>query len=85
MIGNKTMITKQQTELLDRLCVAIRPYISPKRLAHTYSVEQEVTALCEIYAPEAEFGLRAAALLHDITKELPIEKQLQLCPYYLLF
>ncbi len=73
------MITKQQSALLDRLCVDIRSYMSPKRLAHTYSVEKEVTSLCEIYAPEAEFELRAAALLHDITKELPLEKQLQLC------
>ena len=53
--------------------------MSGKRLAHTLAVERETEKLSHIYAAEDEFVLRAAALLHDITKELSLEKQLQLC------
>jgi nicotinate-nucleotide adenylyltransferase len=53
--------------------------LSGKRLMHSYSVEREVAKLAEIYAPDEEYELRAAALLHDITKQLNLEKQLQLC------
>ena len=35
--------------------------------------------LCELFCPECMLDLRAAALLHDITKEESLEKQLQLC------
>ena len=73
------MITEKQESILAELREKIRPYMSEKRLAHTYAVEREIVALCGIYAPEAEFVLRGAALLHDITKELSMQKQLQLC------
>jgi len=67
---------EQQLSLLRRLIPA---YMSGKRLTHTYGVEREIASLCALYAPEEEFLLRAAALLHDITKERTLEKQLQLC------
>ena len=73
------MITNEQAELLSKLREDIRSYMSGKRLLHTYAVEREIEKLCAIYAPNDEFEMRAAALLHDITKELSPEKQLQLC------
>ena len=73
------MITEKQESVLAALREKIRPYMSEKRLSHTLAVEREIISLCGIYAPEAEFMLRGAALLHDITKELHIQKQLQLC------
>jgi len=73
------MITKEQTERLVSLRERIRPYMKERRLSHTLAVEREAAALAKLYAPEDEFILRCAALLHDITKELSLEKQLQLC------
>lgn len=73
------MITEIQAERLTKLREDICGYMSGRRLSHTYAVEREITVLAGIYAPEDEFVLRAAALLHDITKELSLEKQLQLC------
>ncbi|MBQ8551236.1 MAG: HD domain-containing protein [Clostridia bacterium] len=73
------MINETQAQSLAALRERIRSYMSGKRLSHTYAVEREITVLSALYAPEMEFTLRAAALLHDITKELSLEKQLQLC------
>lgn len=53
--------------------------MSPKRLIHTLAVEQMTARLCALYCPEETDLLRAAALLHDITKELKTEEQLSLC------
>ena len=56
---------------------ALRSDISNKmsgfRLEHTLGVEKMAIRLGEIYCPEKINLLRAAALLHDVTKELPIE------------
>ena len=73
------MITHEQDELLTKLREKISDHMSGKRLRHTLGVEREIAALAAIYAPGDEYRLRTAALLHDITKELSLEKQLQLC------
>ena len=73
------MINEQQEKALSELRDRIRPYMTEKRLSHTYAVEREICELCRIYAPDEEFTLRAAALLHDITKELPLLSQIKLC------
>ncbi|MBR4933501.1 MAG: bis(5'-nucleosyl)-tetraphosphatase (symmetrical) YqeK [Clostridia bacterium] len=57
----------------------IRPYLTEKRYGHTLAVEREAEYLGEIYMPEKVMKLRAAALLHDITKMCVSEKQLQYC------
>lgn len=53
--------------------------MSPKRFTHTAAVEDMVARLAALYCPEAESLLRAAALLHDITKELTPAQQIELC------
>ena len=53
--------------------------MSPKRYAHTVAVEDMVAQLAALYCPEDTLVLRAAALLHDITKEMPIPLQQELC------
>lgn len=73
------MINEQEELTLTSLRERVRSYMSERRLNHTYAVEREAAAICKVFAPDMEYTLRAAALLHDITKELPIEKQLQLC------
>ena len=57
----------------------IRPYLKDKRYLHTLAVEKEAEYLGSIYLPEKVMSLRAAALLHDITKKCDFEKQLQYC------
>lgn len=53
--------------------------MSPKRFRHTAEVEKMTARLCALYCPEKTTLLRAAALLHDITKELSLFEQLGLC------
>lgn len=56
--------------------------MSEKRYRHTLAVEQMVARLAALYAPEQTDVLRAAGLLHDITKEFSTEKQLKILKEY---
>ncbi len=53
--------------------------LSPKRLRHILAVRDMAARLAELYCPEDAEILQAAALLHDITKELSLADQLALC------
>lgn len=66
-------------EMLSELREKIKPYLTEKRYAHTLAVEREAASLADIYLPEKKGELRCAALLHDITKILSFENQLQYC------
>lgn len=65
-------------EMLEALRREVREVLSPYRAAHTFGVEQTVAEMAALYCPAQEDLLRAAALLHDITKELSDEEQLEL-------
>lgn len=69
-------------EMLVTLRELVRPWLTEKRYAHTLAVEKEAAALAKIYLPEQENKLRAAALLHDITKKADLPTQLQYCADY---
>lgn len=75
-------MTETQESSLASLRERIKDYIGGKRLSHTYGVEREIARLAAIYDPDEEFDLRAAALLHDITKPLKPDEQLKLCDEY---
>lgn len=66
-------------DMLDALREHVRGMISDKRYAHTCAVEKMAARLGALYCPDQIPALRAAALLHDITKEESLENQLQLC------
>ncbi|MBQ2545739.1 MAG: nicotinate (nicotinamide) nucleotide adenylyltransferase [Clostridia bacterium] len=75
---------KQEKRTLDEAALGelserVKPYLTPKRYAHTKSVEREAASLGALYLPEKIPSLRASALLHDITKKEDAEKQLQIC------
>lgn len=54
----------------------IRPFMSEKRYRHTLGVERMAASLASYFDGEVDlFYLRAAALLHDITKELSEAEQ----------
>ena len=70
------MITE---DVLAGLRERIRPYLKEKRYLHTLEVEEEAARIGAVFLPEKIEKLRAAALLHDITKRESYEKQLQMC------
>lgn len=69
-------IAEPTLQALELLRGAVRPYMSDKRYAHTLAVEEEASFIASRIIPEREGSIRAAALLHDIAKELTSEKQL---------
>lgn len=66
-------------EALVRLREDLEGKMSPKRLRHTLAVEQMVIRLAALYAPDKVLTLRAAALLHDLTKEYSNDRQIMIC------
>jgi len=66
-------------EKLDALRASVAASMSEKRFVHTAEVERMVARLAALYIPHKEKMLRAAALLHDITKEYSTADQLRLC------
>ncbi|MBD8986286.1 MAG: HD domain-containing protein [Clostridiales bacterium] len=56
--------------------------LSPKRLRHVLAVRDMAARLAELYCPEDTELLQAAALLHDMTKELSPQEQIALCDRY---
>ena len=64
----------------EQMLTALREYIkkeiSPDRASHILAVEQTACELAQIYCPERVDTVRAAALLHDVTKELSIEEHI---------
>lgn len=74
---------KKITEkMLDELRRDVGKDMSEKRLRHTLEVEKMAERLGELYAPDKIPTLRAAALLHDITKEKTTDEQILICAKY---
>ena len=65
-------------EMLRELREQIAQRMSAKRLRHTLAVEDMVARLCALYCPAHTSAMRAAALLHDLTKELSLHEQIAL-------
>ncbi len=70
---------KITNKMLDSLRLSLSVKMSEKRYRHTLEVEEMVVRLAALYCPEDTMVLRAAALLHDTTKELTTAEQLRLC------
>ena len=75
---NQTINSWGEAEL-DALREAVKSEMSPFRFTHTAAVEDMVTRLCALYCPEKTNLLRAAALLHDLTKEYKAPEQEAMC------
>jgi nicotinate-nucleotide adenylyltransferase len=61
------------------LRTAVAGSMSPKRFRHTVAVEVMTERLCALFCKDLTMPMRAAALLHDCTKELSVEEQIALC------
>lgn len=72
----------RNVEISEDMILTLKSEISTrmtaKRFEHTLGVEKTAAWLGEIFLPDDVMKLRAAALLHDVTKELSFEKQLQI-------
>lgn len=74
---------KEITEdMLSQLRGQMMASMSAKRFRHTLAVEEMVARLCQLFCPADILRLRAAALLHDLTKEQGAEEQEALCHAY---
>lgn len=63
---------------LEQLRPVALSYLKHKRISHVLGTEQEAVRLAERYGADVEKA-RIAALLHDCTKKLGMEEQLNLC------
>ena len=66
-------------ELLSRVRAEVRTRLGDARFRHTEGVEREVEDLSALLLPNETGRLRIAALLHDITKEVRGQAQIDLC------
>ncbi|MBQ7669437.1 MAG: HD domain-containing protein [Clostridia bacterium] len=66
-------------DMLDLLREKVKGYMNEKRYVHTLGVEDACRRIGELLLPDEVNKLRAAALLHDITKTLSSDEQLKLC------
>ena len=66
-------------QMLSELREQVMGKMSLKRFRHTAAVEDMTARLCALYCPEHTLKMRAAALLHDITKEKTPAEQQELC------
>lgn len=65
----------------DQLRPIALSYLKPKRMPHVLGTEQEAVRLARQYGAD-ETQARIAALLHDCTKKLDMDRQLALCRQY---
>ena len=70
---------KYSEETLAALRNDVKKRMSEKRYNHTLEVEKMAHRIAELYAPDRVGLVRAAALLHDITKELSVEQHIDIC------
>ena len=73
------MNNKFTEEMLENLRESVKNEMGEKRYNHTLEVEKMAVRLGEIYAPDKIPTLRAAALLHDVTKERSAEEHIAIC------
>ncbi len=64
--------------ILDELREKVKGYMGESRFLHTLGVEKMAKFLAEILLQGEVMEIRAAALLHDVAKEIPKEEQLSL-------
>ena len=66
------------SEIIEGYKKLLRERLSDRKYRHTLSVGDEAVKLAKIYKADPDKAYMAG-LLHDITKEEPYEKQLELC------
>ncbi len=67
-----------ENEKIDKLREAVIKRLGDFRAQHVLSTEEEAVRIANIYLPEKIDKVRISALLHDITKEYDVKKQLKI-------
>ncbi len=65
-------------EMLEKLRVGVSSVMSDRRFRHTLGVEAVARKLSKIWLPERTLEIAAAAILHDVSKEMPEDVQREL-------
>lgn len=63
---------------LNRLREEVSLRLGEYRAKHVLSTEEEAARIAKVYLPDKIEAVRISALLHDITKEYDLQKQLQI-------
>lgn len=66
------------SERIDLLRKAVSLRLGEYRAKHVLSTEEEAVRIAKVYLPDKITKVRISALLHDITKEYDVKKQLQI-------
>lgn len=75
-------------DVVEEIRQKLPSFIDGKRLNHTFFVEKEAITIAKafflVYNISDKYlnDIRAAALLHDLTKQMDLEKQLEMCEKY---
>ena len=69
---------KYGSKILEDLRIAVSARVSEKRFSHILGVERCAVSLGKIFLPDSVDELAAAALLHDVTKEIPTALQIKM-------
>ncbi|HOJ50207.1 MAG TPA: bis(5'-nucleosyl)-tetraphosphatase (symmetrical) YqeK [Spirochaetota bacterium] len=67
--------------MIDDIRKKAESYLTTKRLVHTLSVEETAVKIASFYSVD-ENKVRIASILHDIAKDIPIEKSLEIAKEY---
>lgn len=63
---------------ISELCESICHRLSEGRLRHTLAVRDTALLLADYFLPNMKDVVEASALLHDVSKEIPIEEQIDM-------
>ena len=76
------MSAKFNEKQLEKLRQSVKERLSAKRFSHTEGVVMAALRICGYFPEFDESEIAAAALLHDVTKELKKDEQIYLCAKY---
>lgn len=68
--------------IFDELREIVGSHVDKKRYEHTLSVERKAISIAELFCPEKTGVLRAAAILHDLTKSFSTEEHIAVLEKY---
>ncbi len=72
-------LSQMNSSFLEDMRKAACSLVGQRRYEHILRVEKEIIRLSEVFLPDKLLDLRISAILHDITKDLSLKQQLQLC------
>ena len=69
-------------EYLEKLRSLVSGYVDEKRFSHTLFVEKKASEIASLFLPQKIGKIRAAAILHDLTKSFSPDEHFAICHKY---